>query len=187
MASGQKAYDPAEVNAFRELRDRDFRNSQLSPLRSDYFLSFEGLKYFPVDERFAIEAAYTENTGEKHFVMSTTIGRSTKYLKVGTFNFVLEGENFALNAYQRETPGTVPAIPGSPLFVPFKDLTSGKVTYGGGRYLYISLSAEKKAVLDFNMAINPSCAYGDESFSCTIPPKENYLKVAVKAGEKIYR
>jgi hypothetical protein len=72
------------------------------------------------------------------------------------------------------------------LFIPFKDLTNGRESYGGGRYIDIKNPAGKSAIIDFNLAYNPSCAYGSDKYSCPIPPKENFLQVKIKAGEKTY-
>jgi uncharacterized protein (DUF1684 family) len=74
------------------------------------------------------------------------------------------------------------------LFVPFKDLSSGKETYGGGRYLDFETTAIKEdlVILDFNKAYNPYCAFSS-GFSCPIPPKENHLNVRVEAGEKNFK
>ena len=72
------------------------------------------------------------------------------------------------------------------LFVPFKDLTNGKETYGAGRYMDIVKPRGDEAILNFNLAYNPNCAYGSEDFSCPIPPKENFLQAEIKAGEKIF-
>jgi Uncharacterized conserved protein len=72
------------------------------------------------------------------------------------------------------------------LFLPFADETSADETYGAGRYLDLKKTpGASTMVLDFNKAYNPYCAYSD-NFSCPFPPKENILKVAIKAGEKSY-
>ena len=70
------------------------------------------------------------------------------------------------------------------LFVPFKDATNGAETYGGGRYIDVKTPKGNKVILDFNLAYNPSCAYGSDRYSCPIPPKKNFLKIPIKAGEK---
>jgi len=73
------------------------------------------------------------------------------------------------------------------LFIPFTDNTSGNESYGGGRYLDYKISDIKnnKLLLDFNKAYNPYCAY-TTGYNCPIPPAENDLKVAIKAGEKAF-
>jgi uncharacterized protein (DUF1684 family) len=69
------------------------------------------------------------------------------------------------------------------LFIPFKDMTNGKETYEGGRYIDAEILPGYQMVLDFNLAYLPSCAY-NESFICVLPPRENTLKIRIPAGEK---
>jgi uncharacterized protein (DUF1684 family) len=74
------------------------------------------------------------------------------------------------------------------LFVPFRDATSGRETYGAGRYLEVEVrpaNGTYRATLDFNLAYNPYCAYSPD-YSCPIPPAENTLPVAITAGERAY-
>ncbi|MBZ0243452.1 MAG: DUF1684 domain-containing protein, partial [Bacteroidales bacterium] len=71
------------------------------------------------------------------------------------------------------------------LFVPFKDKTNGKISYGGGRYLDIEIPESAQLILDFNNAYNPYCAYNSK-WSCPIPPYENHLKISICAGVKKY-
>lgn len=80
---------------------------------------------------------------------------------------------------------------GGGVFLPFKDATSGRETYGGGRYLVdtiksadLGVTAEGRVILDFNFAYNPSCAYSDR-WTCPLAPPENTLPVAVRAGERM--
>ncbi|MEI9956742.1 MAG: DUF1684 domain-containing protein [Ferruginibacter sp.] len=73
------------------------------------------------------------------------------------------------------------------LFIPFTDATSGDESYGSGRYIDILTTDIKNntVTIDFNKAYNPYCAY-TTGYNCPIPPRENYLIVAVKAGEKSF-
>ena len=72
------------------------------------------------------------------------------------------------------------------LFLPFRDALSGKETYGAGRYLDVAPPHSGHVVVDFNYAYNPSCAY-DPQFSCPLPPRENWLQVPIRAGEKNFQ
>jgi uncharacterized protein (DUF1684 family) len=78
---------------------------------------------------------------------------------------------------------------GGGLFLPFRDATSSHQTYGGGRYLYDTIkgadlgSGPREFVLDFNYAYNPSCAYNSH-WECPLSPRENWLPLAIEAGEK---
>ena len=67
-------------------------------------------------------------------------------------------------------------------FLPFRDATSGKETYGAGRYLDVPRGENGQVVVDFNYAYSPYCAYGD-AYSCALPPRENWLTVPIEAGE----
>jgi uncharacterized protein (DUF1684 family) len=70
------------------------------------------------------------------------------------------------------------------LFLPFKDHTSGKTSYGGGRYLDLPIPSGNKLVIDFNKAYHPYCAY-TTGYSCPVVPEDNYLDLAVEAGIKM--
>ena len=71
------------------------------------------------------------------------------------------------------------------LFIPFKDATSGRETYGAGRFLEIHEPDEERFTLDFNRCFNPLCNYSP-AYNCPIPPRENHLEIAIEAGEKTY-
>lgn len=177
-----------DVVKFRELRDKQFKDRNYSPLTVIDFSKFERLDYFPVSESYRVKATFTTTADEKAFLMPTSTGTAHKYRKIGLLKFELNNREFSLAAYRREFDATDARAKKqkTDLFVPFKDLSNGTKTYGG-RYLYIKPSeATGEVVMDFNLAYNPSCAYGDPSFSCPIPPHENFLPVAINAGEKIY-
>jgi len=74
---------------------------------------------------------------------------------------------------------------GDELFIPFRDATSGKDTYGAGRYVEAEPLGKGRYLLDFNRAYNPYCAYNDD-WRCPLPPAENWLTVAIRAGEKSF-
>jgi uncharacterized protein (DUF1684 family) len=174
--------EPGDVQRFRALRDKSFRKASETPLTGEDFLKFKGLVYFDADQQFAVRARLEKTSDEQIFMMPTSIGTTRKYFKYGVLKFELAGRSFSLNVYQSE----ISAKKNGSLFVPFRDLTNGKETYGAGRYLDIKIPSGDETVLDFNFAYNPSCAYGNEKFSCTIPPKENFLQIEIKAGEKIF-
>ncbi len=179
-------YDSSEVERFREIRDKSFRNREVSPLLPSDFEKFEGLNYFVFDENYRIKASFVKTTEKKSFLMPTSTGSSRKYLKIGDLTFKLNGKELSLGAYSYEYAPDHPQAKEEirELFVPFKDLTNGTETYAAGRYLYLQLPKNNEVILDFNLSHNPACAYGNSSFACTLPPKENFLQVEIKAGEK---
>lgn len=185
--NAQSFYGTEDVELFRQERDREFRDRKTSPLLEEDFLNFKGLNYFAIDEKYKVKAEFIETPEEKFFLMPTSSGVAAKYVKVGIVKFQLNGKDYSLAVYQSEkalTDKVWRTKYGHAYFIPFRDLTNGKETYGGGRYIYWKIPKSKDAVLDFNLAFNPSCAYGSDKFSCPIPPQENFLRVKIPAGEK---
>jgi uncharacterized protein (DUF1684 family) len=188
FAQAQTYYGTDDIKIFREGREKEFRNPMMSPLPPQDVAKFQGLNYFPVEQSFRVKAEFTKTPGEKYFMMPTSSGRSRKYIKIGALSFKLGGKDYVLGAYQSEQILNDPKFEEykSSIFIPFRDLTSGRETYGGGRYLHLPMPKDGEMILDFNLAFNPSCAYGNESFSCPLPPKDNFLQIEIKAGEKSY-
>lgn len=107
--------------------------------------------------------------------MQTTTGEVQTYERFCRFKFQVEGQEVWLTIYHNENG----------YFLPFADALAGKETYGAGRYLEPKELPEGRFAVDFNLAYNPYCAYNDR-WSCPITPPENRLKVAIRAGEKIF-
>lgn len=187
-ANGQTFYGTNDVKVFRDGRDKEFRDKKESALKEEDFPNFKGLNYFPNAKNFRVKADFKRTSDEKYFQMPTSSGKSKKFLKFGVVSFRLNGKNYSLNIYQADAE-SLAKFPeyADLLFLPFKDSTNGKETYGGGRYIDIKTPSGIKVILDFNLAYNPNCAYGGERYSCPIPPKENFLQTEIKAGEKIYK
>lgn len=163
------------------------RSQKLYNLRTSSDSPFEGiqkptaLNYYDVDEQFKVTASLELVEGHELFSLNTNDNRKQVYVKLAIATFDLGGSEYQLSIFQNEE------IP-SDVLIPFNDYTNGKETYGAGRYLPISKNITdelKELVIDFNLAYNPFCAY-NEDFSCPIPPKENNLQIAIRAGEKTY-
>lgn len=186
-ASAQTFYGTNDLKTFREGRDKEFRSRAESPLLEQDFSNFKSLNYFDEDRTFRVEAQFERTADAKYFQMPTSSGIPKKYIKYGVLKFRLGNREQHLNVYQADA-ATLAKFPdyADLLFVPFKDSTNGEETYGGGRYIDIKKPAGETVVLDFNLAYNPSCAYGSDRFSCPIPPKKNFLKIDIKAGEKSF-
>jgi uncharacterized protein len=116
--------------------------------------------------------------------MATTTDRAPLYQQYAIVSFILNGKKEALRIYQSQDSKFNFEYKDY-LFLPFKDTTNGTSTYEGGRYIdvFISNIINKTIVLDFNKAYNPYCAYNHD-YSCPIPPLENHLNSAIKAGVK---
>jgi uncharacterized protein (DUF1684 family) len=185
--SGQTFYGSTDIKAFREGRDQEFRDKEESPLKEEDLGQFKGLNYFPVDNAFRVNADFVRTPDEKYFQMPTSSGKTKKFVKYGTVKFKLNGAEHTLNVYQidKEVLDKFPEY-ADLLFIPFRDATNKTETYGGGRYIDIRQPKGDTVVLDFNLAYNPNCAYGSDRYNCPIPPRENTLETAIKAGEKRY-
>jgi uncharacterized protein (DUF1684 family) len=185
LVQAQSFYGSPDIKVFREGRDKEFRDKKESPLREVDFAGFNGLNYYPEDKSFAVKAKFKRTADEKYFQMPTSSGKMKMFVKYGILKFTVAGKGQTLAVYQID-PAVLEKFPeyADLLFVPFRDLTSKTETYGGGRYIDIKKPQGKDVVLDFNLAYNPNCAYGGDKWSCPIPPRENSLSVAIRAGEK---
>jgi uncharacterized protein (DUF1684 family) len=109
------------------------------------------------------------------------------YRIYGKAHFSLHDTVVTLNIYQSQELMQMAQYKDD-LFIPFTDATSGVETYEGGRYFDFTIHdiKDNSLVIDFNKAYNPYCAYVSRVYSCPIPPKENHLAIAIKAGERKY-
>jgi uncharacterized protein (DUF1684 family) len=184
---GQRA-----LQGWRQGRDRLFATHPQSPIAAADRHTFKGLNYFGPDSRYRIRCCLEPARPGDNWLDIETNGEDgvIHYRRSGLLRFELHGVQCEL---------TVFAMSGyaGGLFLPFRDATSGRETYGGGRYLFdtvkntdgLSLEVTPgsiEVVIDFNYAYNPSCAY-DDRWACPLAPRENWLSVPIRAGEKAYR
>ena len=180
MAQGKTVIQ--EIKDFQEDLTSSFRDPETSPLTAEAQKSFVALDFYPIDTNFRVEAKFIRTPMEVPFEMPTTTERRPLYVKYGEVYFQLEGREFRMNIYQNLELISKPEYVDY-LFVPFTDLTNGKGSYSGGRYIDIRIPHGKKIVLDFNKAYNPPCVYTAYA-TCPLPPPQNKLTIAVLAGEK---
>ena len=176
-----QANDPV-VRARKE-KDQAFRSGPDSPLPEEERGRFRGLEYFPVSPQYQFRVKLARYERPLELRMATNTSEERRALRYGYFEFQLQGKICRLQVYKVFEDNE---SGGSSLFIPFRDATSGRETYGGGRYIDLAENTTGVYDLDLNRAYNPFCAYGRE-FSCPLPPSENTLPVAVLAGEKVYR
>lgn len=166
--------------AFWSRTEAEFRDPAASPLKPEDRAHFAGLDRFPYDPAFHVTARFTPAVDPPVLTLRTTTARKPAFRPYGTLTFTLAGREHRLTVYQDAGPPT-PGMDTPYLFLPFTDLTNGDETYGGGRYLDLKGPLGPTVELDLNLAYNPYCAYNDR-YSCPIPPKENFLDLAVRAG-----
>ena len=100
----------------------------------------------------------------------------------GTVSFIIQGKTYQLNVYQSHSLKESKEY-ADYLFLPFMDLTNGKTTYAGGRYIDLKIPKSNEIVINFHTAYNPYCAYSAR-YSCPVVPEENFIEVEVNAGVK---
>jgi uncharacterized protein (DUF1684 family) len=168
-----------EIAARRAEIDRFMRGSPESPIPAEKRAAFPPLSYYPIDESYRVPAALRPEPGGEIIQLSTSTGQPRRMRRVGVLAFTLKGQALTLVAFgDLDDPGL------RRLFVPFGDLTSGTETYQGGRYLDLDRTASGVYDLDFNRAYHPYCVF-NPTYECPIPPRENRLKVPVRAGETL--
>jgi uncharacterized protein len=169
---------PGAHALWRSTRDELFRTHPQSPLLESDRPTFSGLPYYDYDPRFA-KRGKVRSLPEERYDVGTSTGGVIPFVRFGAVDLDVGSlEVFWLDAYS------------GGVFLPFRDATAGRTTYGGGRYLLdTAKSADLGAigdelVLDFNFAYHPSCRY-DPKWVCPLAPLGNRLQVAIEAGERM--
>ena len=170
-----------EILKEREEKANFLNHGQGSPFATSDE-EFKSLNYYAPELKYRVTAKLIPVQEKKVTILPTSDGKEQKYLDYAHAVFSFEDVENKLLILEVMEMGPERGK----LFLAFADETSGKETYGGGRYLDLKkVPAATTVLLDFNTAYNPYCAYND-SYSCPFPPAENILKIAIKAGERIY-
>jgi len=197
----------AELQSYRDQKDEQFGASRQSPVPPEERDEFDGLPYFEPDPAYRVEATVELVESDETVTMETSTEGEQLYHRAARLHFEVpnaDGEptEETLVAYQRVDE----AGDSGSLFVPFRDKTTGQQTYPGGRYMELHYEAASgsdadassgesndpqdggladgaEVPIDFNLAYSPFCAYS-EAYECPLPPRENWLEVAIAAGER---
>lgn len=181
---------PDALTRFRAGRDELFRTHPQSPIEVGERGAFAGLHYFEPDPAYRVRAMLEPGDGSELVIDTGGEDGAVRYRRIGRLAFEIAGQVCRLTVLSLVQYG-------GGLFVPFRDTTSGHETYGGGRYLFDTAKdtdglvleitpGSSDVVIDLNFAYNASCAYSPR-WACPLAPPENHLRVAVRAGEKIYK
>ena len=181
VSCGDEAYRQ-EMATFYFEQNKKFKDPERSPLNEEDRKHFSKLPFFEINKDYRIEAEFTRTPGEQPFEMPTTTDRLPVYMKYGVANFELEGNSIELEIYQNVELRNHPQY-GNQLFLPFTDLTNGKESYAGGRYIDLEIPESDEIIIDFNKSYNPYCAYNSK-YSCPIPPEANRIDISIFAGIK---
>ena len=167
----------SQLDDFRASKDDSFRSDHHSPLTEEQRATFTGLVYYDEDPDFAYVLEPEPFAEQEAIELQTSTGDSANYVRWAKVSFEVAGEQAQLTLFR--SPDS------SEIFLPFQDANAGGETYGAGRYMEAQEHSSGKLLVDFNYAYNPYCAY-NESWSCPLPPFENRLRVAIRAGEKSF-
>jgi uncharacterized protein (DUF1684 family) len=165
----------SDLDEFRKDKDEFFRTDPHSPLDHEQTHHFERLEYFPENPELVVVGELEPDLDGVEVTMETSTGEAQVYDRAGVIRFSVDGKPTQVTLYRPRGEHS--------LFLPFRDALSGKETYGAGRYLDVAPPHSGHVVVDFNYAYNPSCAYNPK-YSCPLPPRENWLQVPIRAGEK---
>ncbi|TMQ55821.1 MAG: DUF1684 domain-containing protein [Candidatus Eisenbacteria bacterium] len=146
--------------------------------KSPRFKLYKGIKYFPPDLSYHVVTALVPNPKPDTTIILSTRGNRRRAVRVGWFDFKVNGTPCRLEAERLLEPG----VGENDLGLFFTDATTKKESYGVGRYLDPERRKDGLYTLDFNRCYNPACAYSDH-YNCPIPPEANHLTVAIRAGE----
>ena len=164
------------IQSKRDFIELSFRGPN-SPLKTKDKESFTGLSYYKADSTFRVLAKIKWN-------LDVLPVRLIKDTLLTSFYYPSANLTFSINSNHYELTGYTSSLKNkTEIFIPFYDLTSGKSTYPGGRFLDVSIKDHESVILDFNLAYNPYCAY-NSSYICAVPPFSNNLNVHIFAGEK---
>ena len=150
---------------------------RLRDLSSKLVKEFKGIERFPINVDWKIEAKFNIYDPPKKIMIPDVVGTVDEESSPGAAVFEVDGKTFSMDALDAG---------GSRIWFIFADETSGEETYGAGRFLYTDKpDSLGKVILDFNKAYNPPCVFSKFA-TCPLPPKDNYLKLRITAGEKMW-
>ncbi len=169
----------AELQKERRLKDEFMASHPESPFVDARVDGFRGLRYFPPNPAYRVPAVLERIDPPQFAYLRTNRDNQAEMRYVGDLRFALRRKAYRLRLFHSSGSST------TSVFVPFRDLTSGRETYGPGRYLTLELNERDRYDVDFNRAFNPYSAYTD-AFECGFPPPENDLPIRIPVGEKVW-
>ena len=149
---------------------------RLRDVESPILKEFKDIDIYPINEDWRIEATFIPYDPPKQILIPNILGTTEEDNSPGSLSFTKNGKNYKLDAIESRNG----------FFIIFADETSGKETYGAGRFLYTDRpDSNNIVILDFNISYNPPCVFTKYA-TCPLPPKQNYLHLKITAGEKMW-
>lgn len=173
----------AYIEKIEKERERQFKYLRFnveSPLTEDQKRNLQTLTFYEINPIYKVKARLIPIESKKVRQVPMTDGSTERYIEHSYAEFELGGKTHKLLLLQSVSESDMRNF-----FLAFADETSGRETYGGGRYLNVRQDGKNSITIDFNLAYNPYCAYNPD-YACPLPPKENLLTISIEAGEKNY-
>ncbi len=171
----------ASIKKFQKELNTEYLNPKETPLRGDNLKNFKKHPFFPINLKYRVTAKFVKTENPVPFELPTSSGKFKQYQEYGKATFELDSESFTLTLYQSLDLMKMEKYKGY-LFLPFRDETNQKETYGGGKYMDLKIPIGNEIVLDFNKSYQPYCAYNAFDYNCPIVPAENKLPIRIEAG-----
>ena len=171
----------ASIKKFQKELNSEYLNPKESPLRGDNLKNFKQHPFFPINLKYRVIAKFVKTENPVPFELPTSSGKFKQYQEYGKATFELDGKSFTLTLYQSLDLMKMEKYKDH-LFLPFRDETNEKETYGGGKYMDLKIPSGNEIVLDFNQSYQPFCAYNAFDYNCPIVPVENKLPIRIEAG-----
>lgn len=171
----------SDIKKFQSDLNAEYQNPKETPLRGDNFTNFKDHPFFPIDLKYRIKAKFERTENAVSFDLPTSSGKTQPYMEYGKATFQLDGKIHTLSIYQSLNLIKKPGFEDY-LFLPFRDETNSKETYGGGKYMDLRIPKTGEILLDFNQSYQPFCAYNAYDYNCPIVPEENFLPLRIEAG-----
>lgn len=169
------------VKKFQKELNEEYLNRKETPLRGDNFKNFKAHPFFPINLKYRVVAKFRKIENPVPFDLPTSAGQFQKYREYGVATFEMDGKFYDLTIYQNLRLIEMEKYKNH-LFLPFRDETNGKETYGGGKYMDLEIPDGNEIVLDFNKSYQPFCAYNAYDYNCPIVPEVNKLPIKIEAG-----
>jgi len=171
----------AAIKKFQNELNSEYLNPKESPLRGDNLKKFKQHPFFPINLKYRVKAKLKKTENPVPFELPTSSGKFKQYQEYGTATFELDGKTLTLSIYQSLDLMKMDKYKDH-LFLPFRDETNGKETYGGGKYMDLKIPEDDEIILDFNQSYQPFCAYNAFDYNCPIVPEKNKLPLRIEAG-----
>lgn len=169
------------IKKFQNELNTEYLNPKESPLRGDNLTNFKKHPFFPINLKYRVKAKFSKTENPVPFELPTSSGKFKQYKEYGKAAFEIDGKDYTLTIYQSLDLIKMEQYKDH-LFLPFRDETNGKETYGGGKYMDLKIPKGDEIILDFNLSYQPYCAYNAFDYNCPIVPEENKLPVRIEAG-----